>query len=309
MKSVRARVSVIVPTRNRGADVVLLLESLLRQTLLPDEVLVIDESTDPAHPAMIRAWAGQHPGLAVRVVAATVGSLARSRNIGIRESTGAYVMFLDDDIITAPGYLAEMVAALEAPGEHYAGGSGLPTADPGFSPRYPKAQRFKRFFRLGHFADGRFLVNGMGTLPCERERVVATEFVPGGVNIFRRELFREYQFDERLSGYSNFDDIDFSYRASRHQRFFFNPRALVYHKDHQDKRCSRAARFQHCRMWTRNYLYFFAKNIPPTAASCCAAGWAIVGIVLLSCRHRLLSEVKGYLYGIFETLRDGPRPV
>ena len=43
-----SRVSVIIPTKNRAADLVIAVRSLLAQTVRPAQVVVVDQSSDEA---------------------------------------------------------------------------------------------------------------------------------------------------------------------------------------------------------------------------------------------------------------------
>lgn len=300
--------SVVIPTKNRDAALAALLDSLYAQTRPPDEIIIVDES-DAAHPlALTERWLAAHPAACVRLQRATVGSLTRSRNLGAAQAAGENLVFLDDDVLLHPAFLQQLEAALAAAGPAYAGGCGLITADPGFVPRLPKYQAFKRRFGLGHYADGRFLAGGMATLPAATTARTDTEFCSGGVSIYRRAVVLAERFDDAFNGYSNFEDADFSWRVSRRHRLFYEPRAIAFHRDDQDKLASRAARVRFCRMLTQNYLYHCRKNLPRTPRTAAGVVRALAGLLLLAVRRRLLSELRGYLSGIAAALRSGFRP-
>lgn len=100
-------VSIIIPTRNRGAYLPEAVESVLRQTFQDFEVLIIDDGSDV--PVDATRWA-QEPR--VRVLRNAVGQgVSAARNRGISEARGAFIAQLDDDDLWLPAYLERSVAA------------------------------------------------------------------------------------------------------------------------------------------------------------------------------------------------------
>ena len=88
------RVSVVVLCYNTGAFVGEAIESALTQTLLPAEVIVVnDGSTDDSEVEIARF------GSRVKVVAQPNRGVSASRNTGVRLSGGTHLAFLDADDI------------------------------------------------------------------------------------------------------------------------------------------------------------------------------------------------------------------
>ncbi|MEJ0084655.1 MAG: glycosyltransferase [Pseudomonadota bacterium] len=104
------RVSVVLPTYNRAADVERALRSVLAQTFTDWEVLVVDNhSTDSTSDVVASFRDARIRLLEVR----NEGVVARSRNLGIHAATGEFVALLDSDDWWAPHKLAASVSALE----------------------------------------------------------------------------------------------------------------------------------------------------------------------------------------------------
>jgi glycosyltransferase involved in cell wall biosynthesis len=88
---------VIIPTRDRGAFLREAIESVLAQTIPPQEVIVVDDgSTGEA-----AAWIGEARGPVCYLRQDAAGPAA-ARNRGLQAATGAFIAFLDDDDLWPP---------------------------------------------------------------------------------------------------------------------------------------------------------------------------------------------------------------
>jgi glycosyltransferase involved in cell wall biosynthesis len=114
------RVSIVIPCYNLGEYLQEALDSALAQTHPDLEVLLIDDgSTDPATTTILDSLA-PHPRL--RVFRTTNQGVARARNFGIGQATGAYILPLDADDRILPEYVARAAAILDAnPGVAFVG--------------------------------------------------------------------------------------------------------------------------------------------------------------------------------------------
>ena len=97
-------ISVVICTHNRAALLRQTLASLVTQRLSQDEweVIVVDNASTDATPAVANAFSGQLP--IRRVVEPTLG-LCHARNTGWREARGEYIAYLDDDTIAGENWL------------------------------------------------------------------------------------------------------------------------------------------------------------------------------------------------------------
>jgi glycosyltransferase involved in cell wall biosynthesis len=97
--------SVVIVTRNRPHEVERLLRALAEQTVVPDEVLLIDASD--------AAVDGERPhipeGLALRMIPSRAG-LSAQRNIGLREARGEILTYFDDDAVPANVYCERVLS-------------------------------------------------------------------------------------------------------------------------------------------------------------------------------------------------------
>lgn len=95
------RVSVVVPTYNRGSKLAATLERLLESDvsgLGPVEVVVVDDGSDsPAAPFV--ELCRVPPSFALRSLRQANAGPAAARNAGFRSTSGEIVLFVDDDIL------------------------------------------------------------------------------------------------------------------------------------------------------------------------------------------------------------------
>jgi cellulose synthase/poly-beta-1,6-N-acetylglucosamine synthase-like glycosyltransferase len=196
------KVSVVVCSYNGGATLEGCLRSLSRLNYPNYETLVIDDgSTDDTS-----AIAQRFP---VRCIRTENGGLSRARNLGISESTGEIVAFIDADAFADRDWLFHMVTALE---NHNAAAVGGPNLSPQ--------------------GDG-FLAHCVDHAPGNPTHVLVddqfAEHVPGCNIACRKDaLLAIGCFDavHRTAG----DDVDVCWKLlARDQRIAFAPGAVVWH--------------------------------------------------------------------------------
>lgn len=103
-------ISVVIPLYNKEKSIRRCLDSVLRQTVLPMEIVIVDDgSTDSS-----RAIAESYNTPLIRLLVKNNGGVSSARNHGIQEAQGDIIAFLDADDTWEPDflltveYLAEM---------------------------------------------------------------------------------------------------------------------------------------------------------------------------------------------------------
>jgi glycosyltransferase involved in cell wall biosynthesis len=100
-------ISVIVSTYNRADALDAVLRSLSRQSDRRFEIVVADDGSGAATERVVADWTARAPVAVKHVWHEDRGfRLAEIRNLGIRESAGRYLVFLDGDCITRPSFVA-----------------------------------------------------------------------------------------------------------------------------------------------------------------------------------------------------------
>lgn len=105
----KSEFSVVVPLYNKEREIAATLRSVLAQTLLPQEILVIDDGSTDASAAEAEAIGSP----LVRLIRQPNGGVSAARNRGLREARCEWVALLDGDDRWHPGYLRRMAELIE----------------------------------------------------------------------------------------------------------------------------------------------------------------------------------------------------
>ncbi len=101
------KTSVIIPCHNAGRWITFALQSVMRQTLPPHEIIVVDDSSTDDSISQISA-----SGVPVKLLSVKAGNAAAARNAGIQVATGNWIAFLDADDIWYANHLARAAELL-----------------------------------------------------------------------------------------------------------------------------------------------------------------------------------------------------
>jgi glycosyltransferase involved in cell wall biosynthesis len=98
---------------NRRESLIRAITSVLNQTRCPDEIIVMDDGSEPEVSVYLQQ---EHPRLAEQVVVirqATNGGVSKARNLAFQNSSGSLIALLDSDDEWHPDKLARQVAWFE----------------------------------------------------------------------------------------------------------------------------------------------------------------------------------------------------
>ena len=104
--------TVLIVTYNRANLIERALDSIARQTLLPAEIIVVDDASTDDTADVVGRWAAQSPVPLRYIAAEQNGGEGVVRNIGMKAATTPLIAFLDSDDEYAPDALARLAAPL-----------------------------------------------------------------------------------------------------------------------------------------------------------------------------------------------------
>ena len=99
------RLSVVIPTRNRGNQVIATLDSVFENTMPNFEVILVDQSTNQETADAVKPYLEKEN---FRYIKTDTQGASRARNVGLLTADGELVAFTDDDC-TVPQNWLEMI--------------------------------------------------------------------------------------------------------------------------------------------------------------------------------------------------------
>ena len=304
----RLTVTVIIPTLNRPADLARCLDSILAQTVRPDQVVVVDDGEADAD-----ALAARFSGTGIRLdyVKKKVRGLCRSRNQGLDVATGDVVVFLDDDTELATEYIEGFLEVFAGDVARRIGGvsgwvarvrDGVPVPN---ETKRTTEWWLLRLFLLTPGRGGRMLPSGFRASLMNPKGNEPVDFLQGGNMALRREVFSEFRFDEaldRTGGYSLGEDVIFSYAVGRKWKLVAVERSKMLHHHAEGGRPDARAM---ARIRVLNQHRFLRDVMGATPLRTAAFTWALAGLVaipgllyLKGFRREQLDAARGALDGI-----------
>ena len=215
--------SIIVPVYNRPDEVDELLESLCSQTLKDFEVVVVEDGSKIPCKDVCDKYAGI---LALQYFFKENSGPGQSRNYGVERARGEYVVIVDSDAVTPPGFMQAIDDELSRQPSDAWGG---PDAAHESFTNIQKAISYAMtsFFTTGGIRGGK--------------KQLDMKFYPRSFNLgVRREVYQQLGgfTTERFSKMALYgEDIDFSlriYKGGYSCRLF--PEAWLWHKRRTDFR-------------------------------------------------------------------------
>ncbi len=274
----RANSSFIIATRNRPGELLVTVQSLAEQTVLPRELCIVDSSEDTPARAEIEALC-KASGIPLDYHHPAPKGLTVQRNVGIDRTAGDPVFFIDDDVWLAPDCHEAILKEYERWGLEV-GGIRATNPNPARPPWISIAWR--KIFGIGGWwpeASGKmrpgFWVEGVS----EAAGVRKIEYMTGWFMSFRREVLDHERFDEALSGYAHKEDVDMTYRVARRYTLLQTPKAKC---EHFQTITDRLSSHRLMRMNLANQFYLHRKNMPQTPKYKLALWWGLLGLFVLN---------------------------
>ena len=279
--------SLIVCTYMRAKPLLNLLKSVTNQTVYPNEILIIDGSTNDETNEILTV--NKFKNLKYYKVDAANRGLTKQRNFGIDKvnSEIEIVCFLDDDIVLEIDYFENLLATYTIfPDALGVGGSIINESywefvGENYAPKITEfyydgwkrkdGSRFVIRKKLGldsnklpgfmpDFSHGRSL----GFIPPSN-KIYQVEQLMGGVSSFKKSVFLTFKFSTYFEGYGLYEDADFTLRVSKTGPLYLNTNAKL---SHYHDSSGRPNQYKYGKMVVRNGWYVWRVKYPkPTLKS------------------------------------------
>jgi len=275
------KLSLIICTYRRPQSVCRLLSSLSEQTVVPDEVIIVDSSPDDLTEQAVKSLRLELLLKYFRVSSEYRG-LTKQRNYAIEkiDPRTEIVAFLDDDVVPEPDYFEKILETYQKKPDAI-GVGGIDVSNNRWVPaekgkEYPSSKFFildgwvykeparNRLRKmLGLMADlppGKIPIFGHGRSSFPPNgRIYEVDHFMGGIASYRKQLFSKIKFSSYFEGYGLYEDFDFCVRASRFGKLYVNTSAKVWHFHDPS---SRPRPFKYGTMVVRNGWYVWRQKYP-----------------------------------------------
>ena len=275
--------TLIICTYRRAQSLLNLMNSIKQQSLYPNEILIIDGSSDDDTKLMLDEHCFEY--LTYYKVASQDRGLTKQRNFGIArvDVLSEVVCFLDDDTVLESNYFYEIINTYQLyPGALGVGGyinneiqwtqvekNYEAEVDEFYFDGYKRKDGIRFVWRkkmgldsnrppgfLPDFSHGR----SISFLPPSG-RIYEVEQLMGGVSSFKKSVFKQFQFSTYFEGYGLYEDADFTLRLSKTGKLFVNTAAQL---GHFHEASGRPNQYQYGKMVVRNGWYVWRiKNSNP----------------------------------------------
>ena len=217
--------SVVIPTKNRPTELATVIDSLLVQSRLPDQLIIIDQSSSDKVIREKVTPLAQEKGVALDYIHdETITGLVQAKAASIPYNHCDYISFFDDDIVHEPDYLNVIEQAwVNYPNMIGVNGVILNAPKEGFLRRL-----LFRFTHFGLFKDNRQQV--LRKLKETTQVPQAVDALSGGLSTWKKEVFEQLSFDTK-NKFHAYEDKEFSIRVNRlfPNKMFIVPQAKLYH--------------------------------------------------------------------------------
>lgn len=204
-----AAVDVLIPAYNAEATLRETLDSVLAQTFTYFRIVLVDDGSSDATPAIAAEYAQRDPR--IHVISQANGGVVDALNAGLKYCNAEFLARLDSDDVARPGRLAAQLAYLESHPDCVAVGSGVI-----------------------HIDERNALLTGVPH-PAPVDAADPTRAPGQEPYIVHSTMFARRAVVEAVGGYRhspNSEDSDLFWRLAEHGELFSLPEALVKYRVH-----------------------------------------------------------------------------
>jgi GT2 family glycosyltransferase len=296
-------VSVLVPTKNRPDELAVALRSIFVQTVLPRQIVIVDQSADDRsrialdHEMEKAGVAAERISL-VYVYEPQIAGTAAARNRLMELGEADILLFVDDDAELERQFIDELLAVYEEWPE-VDGVSGIIT---NYSVAARRFRLWASVFARGPFHDERQPIYWNADRLRRSAPLPVSKFT-GAAMSFRADVARRALFDERLTGASREEDTDFCEQL-KPATLLIGPRARFIHRRRLRDRSGEHWLTEHAH--TAYYLFrrhWRAKTVNRLCFAWLHVGYAVA--VTLACyKARSTGPLRAFSAGVNRALRS-----
>ena len=289
----KVSVSILIATKDRFEDVKLCLHSVLNQTLLPSQIIIVDASDESGLNEICSNILNLN-NIELTYLKSDIKSSSIQRNNGIDKNKCEYILIMDDDVILENNFISEAISSFTADNkkEIIAVSANITNTK-----KLSLASRLlRKIFLLQGDGKGEVKKSWANNNYNNLTTSAFVEWVSTCCTVFRAVAFENERFEYNFYGYSYMEDFDLSYRLNKKFKLFYNINAKCVH-NHKHAQQSNEIRQVKQKMFMLHLTYLFKKNMPQRIDYVICHYWSFIGYII---RALLMERNKGYLFGTIE---------
>ncbi|OHA63479.1 MAG: hypothetical protein A2748_03430 [Candidatus Wildermuthbacteria bacterium RIFCSPHIGHO2_01_FULL_45_20] len=228
------KLNIAIATYNRQEDLEKCLKSIQKQTLFPQEIVIIDDGN------LLQKWVMhiqkefEHMGIFVKYYKKNHTrercGLAESKNIALNVASEEIILFLDDDVILEPNFFESIMDVWRIGADEKLLGVG------GVIENNRKKSLLENMYNRFFGLTSKFVwdINDIGfqTWDDHIEERIKGYYAHGGVCSYRKDLVKKLGgFEPFSGGRSALEDVEFCMKAKRRGYYFLiEPEAKAVHQ-------------------------------------------------------------------------------
>lgn len=326
--------SLVVCTYMRPKPLSDLLASVKIQTLYPNEIIIVDGSTNEETKQILASSIFQN--LKYFLLDAAHRGLTKQRNFGVSkvDQDSEIVCFLDDDTILEPNYFEEIINAFKADRDVVGVGGIAINENLWKKKNHEKTYNPKRYYEFEGYVYPEGLRNVVrnylglqsnltpGRMPeyshgktCSfpiTGKVYEVDLLIGMSFSFKKSVFQHIGFSTYFEGYGLYEDADFSIKAQNFGKNVISTKAQLSHFHNPS---GRPNQYQYGKMVVRNGWYVWRLKYPKPSWVARFKWHAItlvlaiirgVNAITTAQRKKALTEFLGRMMGWFSLFFNKP---
>lgn len=298
------KLTLIICTYQRAKEVETLLASISKQTLIPDEILIIDASNDNRTRSIVDRDQALKDVVDLKYYSCPESrGLTKQRNYGIERAKGEIVAFLDDDVTLQFDYFEQILECFSRNPEACGIGGYIETKGVWNKKEKKENNKDKNLYWHGNWyrlEDTRWKLRKMfnlqntvspGYMPSfghgrplswlpPDDQDYQVEFLMGGASAWKRTTLQKYKFSNFFIGYGLYEDFDFCTDVIKEGTLYLCTKAKLLH---YTSPTSRPSSFSYGYMVVWNGWYVWRRREKNPSMNNKFKWWSIT-LLLTACR-------------------------
>ena len=273
------QISIVIPTYNRPKKLKETLGSILIQTILPIDVIVVDDSDTYETKELIVEcqYKFKYKDIFLLYIHKICPkSAAISRNIGANKARGDIILFLDDDLILDKNYIKEILKVYYIKNDAI-GVQGYIT---NFIIMSIIENIYNKLFFLVQYKknNNRLLPSFKNAYAIPLTKIIKCQYMIGGNSSYIKKMFLKFKYDNNLLKYSLGEDVDLSYRIFKKYKkgLYQTPYAKLIHNQNNKIEYHKIIIY----MAQIYHTYLFYKNIDKSIKNILIFIWSRIGLFI-----------------------------